>query len=384
MVVDSWDQPFNGTVVSSRRFATALLNRGHSVRVLCLAGATHPIEGVEYYRLPPLLIPGVTSIMERMRTFLARPEGRVIETALTGADLLHIQFPFFAGGAAASIAQAMGVPVVASFHLQAENILRNLYLPNRLFSPIVYWLFRNYIYRKCKLVIAPSPFAARLIGSLAVDVPVRVLSNGIPSTQLDAYRHREFMPEQVKVLCVGRLAREKRYDIIVNALAKTKKPERYTVTFAGTGPKKASIEKLCEQRRVSAKFLTPSDEQLASLYREADLFLHAGESELEGMSVMQAMAAGVPTLVSDSNMSAARELTTIKSSRFHFPDSRDLAARIDALAERPELVSELSRGNHQAVACLDHHNVVNELLEIYRQAIGSDKLSKLETFTATG
>ena len=368
MVVDSWDQPFNGTVVSSRRFASELIERGHTVRVLCLPGDSHPIEGIELYRLPPLAIPGVTSIMERMRTFLARPDREVIEAALSGANLLHIQFPFFAGGAAASAAKAMGVPAVASFHLQAENILRNLYLPNRLFSPVVYWLFRRYVYRKCNLVIAPSPFAARLIAGLAINVPVQVLSNGIPRSQLAAYRHRRSMPAQIKVLCVGRLAREKRYDLIVNALAETKEPERYTVTFAGSGPRKASIKKLCERRRVTAKFVTPSDEQLAQLYSEADLFLHAGESELEGMSVMQAMAGGVPTLVSDSCMSAARELTATDSGRFHFPDSRNLAAKIDALTDRPELVAELSEDNHQAVAALEHARMVDELIEIYHRA----------------
>ncbi|MEZ5559787.1 MAG: hypothetical protein R3E86_14745 [Pseudomonadales bacterium] len=70
IVIDPSDHPFNGTVVSTRRFVAALVARGVRVRLLTLgAGAVDdPRQRVSF---PPLRIPGVNRIIERMRSPLA-------------------------------------------------------------------------------------------------------------------------------------------------------------------------------------------------------------------------------------------------------------------------------------------------------------------------
>ncbi len=367
MVVDAWDQPFNGTVVSTRRFAEALLARGCSVRALALAGQEHPVPGVELYECPRLSIPGVNGIMDSMRVVLARPQADVVARALRGADVVHVQFPLFLGSAAITEARRQGIPVVSSFHVQAENILRNLGLPTRGLAGGVYALMRHYIFSRSALVIAPSAFAERLVKAVGITQPTAVLSNGIPAGQLAAFRERRGFLQQVRVLCVGRQAREKRYDIIIDALARVREPQRYSITFAGSGPAREQLEAQCLGLGLTARFMTPSDAELAGLYADADLFLHAGESELEGMSVMQAMAAGVPTVVSDSQASAAGGLTTLEACRFQFPDPSDLARKIDQLADEPALVRRASIENARAMAAFGHHASVDRLLALYAQ-----------------
>ena len=365
MVVDAWDQPFNGTVVSSRRFAEAMVAMGITVRVLALEGQAHPVAGVELYEFPKLSIPGVNRVMETMRVQLAKPARLRIREALQGASLLHIQFPLFLGGMAITEARRMQLPVVASFHVQAENILRNLKLPTPVLSTGVYALMRHFIFRHADVVLAPSAFARTLVRDAGIDGRVEVLSNGVPADQLAAFQERQELPEQVSVLCVGRHAPEKRYDLIIKALASVTDKQRFTVTFAGMGPARGALEKLSARLGVAASFVSPSDEELKALYARADLFLHAGESELEGMSVMQAMAAGVPVIVSDSQASAAGELTAIAESRFSFPDAGALARRIDELTQNPDLVNRISRENHEAMRRLDHRQSVNALLDVY-------------------
>jgi len=88
---------------------------------------------------------------------------------------------------------------------------------------------------------------------------------------------------------------------------------------------------------------------------------------LEGMSVMQAMAAGVPTVVSDSQASAAGGLTTLEACRFQFPDPSDLARKIDQLADEPALVRRASIENARAMAAFGHHASVDRLFALYAQ-----------------
>lgn len=370
MVVDGWDQPFNGTVVSSRRFAEALLARGVQVRVLAINGRSREVPGVELFQMRKLSVPGANKMMDLMRVPVAVPDRALIKRALAGASVLHVQFPLFLGAAAIKEARDMGVPVVSSFHLQPENILRNLKLPNFLFKRWIYRLMHRWIYKRSDRIIAPSPFARELLHrEMPVPVDVDVLSNGIPEKQLSAFRLRTRMPDRIHVLCVGRLAREKRYDLVIDALAMSRSADRVHVTFVGSGPMREALKKQSRRRGLSSSFVTPTDAELAELYAKADLFLHAGESELEGMSVMQAMAGGVPAIVSDSPDSAASTLLNHQTARFTYPDVRHFAQQIDCLCAPDGPIEVLSAAGHSIAKSLRFEDSVSQLLQIYRDMV---------------
>ena len=367
MVVDAWDQPFNGTVVSSRRFAEALMARGVQVRVLAIRGRERELPGVELFEMPKLSVPGLNHVIDQMRVPVAFPNRDIIRKALEGASILHVQFPLFAAAVAVTEAKKQRIPVVSSFHLQPENILRNLKLPNVFFKRWIYGLMHRWIYLRSDHILAPSRFAKQLLErEMPVGVPVDVLSNGIPEHQLRAYRLRTSMPEQINVLCVGRLAREKRYDIVIDAVAKSAFRDRLRVTFVGSGPVASVLKRRSQARGINARFVAPSDNELEVLYQQADLFLHAGESELEGMSVMQAMAAGVPTIVSDSVDSAASTLMTQQIARFTFPNPSHLASQINLLCAPEGPVAVLSAAGHAAARGLKLENSVAQLASTYR------------------
>ena len=126
MVVDPWSLPFNGTVVSTRRFIFALAASGFRIRVLAI-DADPAVDSAAFQRLS---IPGFNRIINTMRAPLARPERSKLRAALQDCDVVHVQFPFFLGHAAIGEAKRMGIPVVCSFHVQPENILRKVYYQN--------------------------------------------------------------------------------------------------------------------------------------------------------------------------------------------------------------------------------------------------------------
>jgi glycosyltransferase involved in cell wall biosynthesis len=184
------------------------------------------------------------------------------------------------------------------------------------------------------------------------------------------------MPDDINVLCVGRLAREKRYDLVIHALATSRAADRFRVTFVGTGPMRVALQKRCQILGLNSIFVTPTDAELAELYAGADLFLHAGESELEGMSVMQAMAAGVPVVVSDSADSAASTLLTHQMARFRYPDARHFANQIDRLCGPGGPVEVLSAAGHSAAKSLRFDDSVSQLVQIYRDMVFVEDKSK--------
>ena len=370
MVIDAWLEPYNGTTVSTRRFVTALEAAGHRVEILGIdangPGAIRTQGGATAFR--QLSIPGFNRLINSMRAPLAAPDRAKIREALGRCDLLHMQFPFFLGHAAVVEAQRMGVPVVCSFHVQPENILLNIGLKG---EPLRGWLYRLFIwafYQRADLVIAPTPFAADLLRDHGVTRPIRVVSNGVPA----AFFGRERAPVadgRVRILSVGRLAKEKSQETLLRAVAACAHRDRIDLTLAGAGPREEELKRLAAQLGLDVHIGPVSDADLLAGYAGADLFVHCGAVELEGMSVLEAMAMGLPILISDSPDSALARLIPDEARRFHASDPRDLAAKLDDWLERPEDLAAEGVSNRAFAEGFAHARSVEALVEAYEAVV---------------
>lgn len=366
VVIDPWAYPYNGTVVSTRRFVQALEAAGFDFRLLAIEGAWDEGErdGVGF---PKLSIPGVNRIIDRMRAPLARPVRQRLHRALSGCALLHVQYPFFLGHAAIREARRLGIPVLCSFHVQPENILDNLGLS----SPVlVRWLYRFLItgfYDHADRVLAPSEFAAGLLRGHGLTRPLSVISNGVPAEFFQA----KAVPQgdRFRVLAVGRLAREKQHETLLRAVAASRHRERIELTIGGVGPREAALRALAARLGVPARIGWLGADELLHAYAAADLVVHAGTAELEGMSVLEAMAAGNTVLVADCPDSACAHFVTDPRVRFATGDVRDLAGKIDRWLADGDARAARGEANRQFAAGLSHERSAARLAELYREML---------------
>lgn len=367
VVIDPWDYPFNGTVVSTRRFVESLTRAGFHFQLLALPG-----PGVaEDEAFAKLSIPGVNRIIDSMKAPLAKPDRAKIRRLLTGCELLHVQYPFFLAWAAMREARAMGIPVVCSFHVQPENILQNLRLSSR---TLVRWLYRfliRTIYSEADHVIAPSAFAATLLEQHGYSGPVWVVSNGVPERFFGVERQPPGAGRLL--LSVGRLAQEKQQETLLRAMALSKHRESLEVVLAGVGPREKYLNELAVELGIKARIGWVDDEELLSLYGRADLFVHAGTIELEGMSVLEAMAAGNTVVVSDSGDSACAALIHEANARFAMGDPADLAQRIDYWVERPDLRRSQGRFNRLFAQAHAHDKTSERLMRFYEEVLAENQ-----------
>ncbi len=363
VVIDPWDYPFNGTVVSTRRFIDSLSHAGYRFQLLALAG-----PGVaEADAFSKLSIPGVNGIIDAMKAPLARPERGKIRRLLRDCDLLHVQYPFFLARAAIDEARQLGMPVVCSFHVQPENILQNLHLSSLTLTRWLYRFLIRSIYSKANHVIAPSSFAAALLEKHGYAGPISVISNGVPERFFGVERQPPGEPELL--LSVGRLAAEKQQETLLRAVARSRHGRNMEVVLAGVGPREEYLKRLAADLELNARIGWVDDQELLSLYGRADLFVHAGIIELEGMSVLEAMAAGNTVIVSDSADSACATLIHETAARFRMGDPDDLAARIDYWLERPERRSSQGRFNRSFAEAHAHEQTSARLMGFYEEML---------------
>ncbi len=369
VVIDPWDHPYNGTVVSARRFVAALTAEGWDFRLLTI-GSEPEAEGCQRSGFPELRLPGVQHLIDRMRAPLARPQRWRLREALRGCDLLHVQFPFLLGHAAIGVARSLGMPIVCSFHVQPENLLRNLGIDNAALCKALYAMFLHRFYQRSDHVVAPSAFAAERLQAAGLTRPWSVVSNGVPEALFEL-PHRPGEDGRFHILSVGRLATEKDQASLLEAVARSRYKADIALHLVGLGPLQERLVTRARTLELDAHIGPVDDAALLDHYARADLVVHCGRVELEGMAVLEAMATGNAVLVAEAETSAASRLIGDPAWRFPAGNVAMLTSRIDeALASSTER-AQAGATNRRAALPHRHPRCAQALADLYRSVIGA-------------
>lgn len=367
MVIDAWDDANNGGVVSTRRFTELLRARGHTVEILA-TGAPAPGK----HPLKSWVIPTPGNIMEKMRLPFAWPDWKVLREVIPRQDVIHNHFPFWLGIRSIRVAREAGVPVVSTFHVQAEHLLHNVGIRSPRMVDWVYRFFLRTNYDPSDAVLCPSAFAEREIRRYGLTAPTAVISNGVPPEYRPLPRAEcETFPGKFTILTVGRLAREKRHDLMIEAIRRSRHEARIQLVALGDGPLKARLE---EQGKVLTnppifRWLKPHE--LVRWYGGADLGLHAADVEVECMSVLEAMACGLPCVIADSPLSATPQFAIGPDLLFPAGDREALTARIDRWIDDPEGLARAREGVRRKADDYRIEVSVEKLVALYRQVIAA-------------
>ena len=349
-----------GGLVSGQRFVTRL-RQEHEVT---LVSADPPSPG-------QVALPGFGTSIRRMREngfVFARPQRDKLARVFAASDIVHLQYPFWLSMVAFEEARKQHLPIVTAFHVQPENVLMNVGVRSQRLSDWLYRFWIDRLYNRSELVICPTAFAERKLREHGLLVPVEQVSNGTVSQatrQPDLRNTRDFF----LILMVGRLAREKRQDVLLRALRLCRHRQHVKVVLAGAGPEEGRLRALAERLPNEVEMGFVPQPRLDQLLATCDLFVHASEVELEGMSVLEAMSFGCPVLVADSSESAAS--TMALDERFSFPagDEKVLAQRIDALIEQPELRRASGEEYRKIARTFSFEESAQKLVSAYRTAI---------------
>ena len=333
LVIDQFDAANNGTTISALRFAGALSERGHEVRVACTWKPGAPGEDVQpfrHYLFDPLRIPGFNGVIARQGAALAKPDDAKLREALEWADVTHFMLPFWLCRRGKRIADELGVPSTAAFHVQPQNITYSLGLGQwRFVNNALYAAFRPYFNRFEHLHI-PSPYLAGELNSRGYRAQLHVISNGVdPQFVYRRDAKRPQWADRIVITTVGRHSKEKRHDLLIEAVRRSRHASQIQLVIAGYGPLTEKLEKLgasLPHRPVLGFF---PQAQLRDLLAESDLYVHPADAEIEGISCIEAFASGLVPVISDSPASAAGQFALDSRSLFRAGDPSSLAKAID-------------------------------------------------------
>lgn len=242
------------------------------------------------------------------------------------------------------------------------------------------------LYRTCDLVVATTPPQLDMIKEDYGIDPDRVFM--IPP----GYDDNRFFPvseasrqlirrrlgfTKPTVLALGRLATNKGYDLLIKAFAVLAKRQPDVVLHLAVGGAKidknekrilaelkALVTKLGLEKRVKfASFI--SDEDLADYYRAADQFVLSSRYEPFGMTAIEAMACGTPTVVTIHG-GLYRAVSFGRHALFADTfDKEDLGITMLKSFKHPRIAARLSRmGAHKARSLFTWTGIAQQLISL--------------------
>ena len=280
-------------------------------------------------------------------------------------------------------ARALGIKIVAHSHSQPENVFLNMPKFLNFLEPLLYWSWNKFLawlYSKADVIIYPSEMARELLHHLCEkNKRSEIISNGINTAEFkpidigNFYERFSIPRHHFYLVYVGRLYPEKSIQTLIKAMpAVIKKHPNALAVIVGRGYLRPKLEKLAENLGIKneVKFLGGVDDNdLIKAFNLADIFISPSLAELEGMTVLEAMACGKPIITTSAKMNAARFFVDGNGFLFEPENPADLAERIDTLLSDEKLRTEMAAASLKKSKQYDIHQSVEKLESLYYSLI---------------
>lgn len=377
LITTDWYSPaVNGVVTSVKNLRRGLEARGHEVRILTLSHDHHAREGdgVSYLGSVPagLIYPGA-----RLRTPMVRRS--VQELVDWQPDVVHSQCEFSTFFLARRIAEYLNIPLVHTYHTVYEDYT-HYFSPSVRFGKKAVAVFSRWVAAQTDCLIAPTGKVRQLLLDYGVDRPVFVVPSGIDLSRFggepDALRQAVLrqslgIPRENRILVsVGRLAEEKNIAELLQMRASLGEAP-VTLLIVGDGPDRARLEGiaaglgLTAPAVVFAGMVEPA--QVADWYQLGDLFVSASTSETQGLTYIEALAAGTPALCRADPCLAG--VLREGENGWQYRDAADFRRKLADFIAHPERRESLSAAARRSVEPYSVEYFAESAEDIYRQQI---------------
>ncbi len=304
LTCDRYYPAVNGVTTSVMNLKKALEKKGHEVKVVTLSEShdTKISSDVIYMgsHSARYVYPDVRAKMHPQQETL-RP---ILEWQ---PDIIHVNTEFSTFLYARKIAKTTNVPMILTYHTDYEDYVHYVHIPKLLGHPLVKRAVR-FIASRMEAVIAPTEKTKRLLESYHVNKRIDVIPTGL---DLDKYRTKT-SPEELSelrkrygiredvpsIIYLGRMGKEKNLSEIIDYLSRY---DRHDFQFicVGDGPDLSDIKAQVEASSIRSRTIFTgmvAQDEVAKYYRLGDLFVSASQSETQGLTYIESLAAGVPIL----------------------------------------------------------------------------------------
>lgn len=309
LFTETYYPEINGVATSVYMLKNELEKLGHNVYVFTTTTPGAPEIEHNVFRVHSL--PCILITERRVGLFYQHSLASVIKKL--NLDVIHTNTEFSLGIFGRIMAKELKLPIVHTYHTIYEDythyITKIKVLDGR--AKAFMRVFSKVCCNTVEEVIVPTEKTKELLMNYNVHQKINVVPTGIDLHKFDpslypkedtlALRKKYGIADNEKVLLyLGRISPEKNIKEILQGMPEymsRHKDVRFVIV--GSGPEKENLEQMVQELQLTDKVIftgpQPWDE-IGRFYQLGDVFVSASNSETQGLTYIEAMAAGLPVV----------------------------------------------------------------------------------------
>ena len=174
------------------------------------------------------------------------------------------------------------------------------------------------------------------------------------------------LPEDAFViLSVGELNKNKNHEVVIRAIAKLNNPNIHYV-ICGKGSLESYLKRLALELGIHEKVhLLGYRTDVVQIYKVSDLFIFPSQREGLPVSLMEAMASGLPVICSDIRGNSDLIDNKVEGYLVSYDDDKKIADYINIYIENNQLKKQFVKNNYEKILRFSIENVLLSLKKIY-------------------
>lgn len=380
---DTYAPDVNGVVTSVMLLQKTLEDHGHEVFVI----TNHPkLIDIQYtdhvLRLPGIKLKSLYGYV--MTSPIQLRAFRMIRKMKL--DLIHVHSDFGVGMFSRFISYRLNLPIVFTYHTEIENYTHYIN-PLELrsvekFSRFAVAKLSKQLGDHSTAVIAPSKKTKDMLLRYGVKKDIFVVPTGVDLERFSSASddekiraiRREFgiLDEECLFIYVGRIAKEKSIDLVIEGFAKVDfQQAKCKLLVVGDGPQlkelRQQVADLGLDGQVKFAGKKPAGE-VPYYYNAAQAFICASKTETQGLTYLEAMASGLPILARPDKV--LEGLVREGSTGYYFETAEGLARTIEAFVKLPkEDVVNVKKKIRSTIEKLDREVFYRNIMQVYESAL---------------
>lgn len=302
LFTDTYAPQVNGVSVSLQMISEGLKKRGHQVTIFAPRFPGYKDDQPSVVRLPSLKYlnnpPIYVAVLRTPRSTWSLTRRHF--------DVLHAHSPLSVGLLAYFTASTKNLPLIYTYHTSITDYTHYVkFIGGTSLVKYAAGWFSATSTNLGDQIVVPSPKFHRLLLEQKVTKPIHVIPNGIDLSMFKAAQNPGSLrnrlgvgPDAPILLTVGRMDPEKRLDFIVDAFIQiSERHPNAQLVFAGDGSARKGLEEKVAKTRAkdSIHFLGMVNRvDLPDVFHDATMFLSASTTEVHPISVIEAIASGLP------------------------------------------------------------------------------------------
>lgn len=309
LFTDTYYPEINGVAASVFLLREELKKRRHEVYVVTTTVPNAPEKEEGVFRVPSMRCKHISE--RRLGMFYQHKVDHIIRDLKL--DIIHTHTEFSLGIFGRIVAKESKLPTVHTYHTVYEEYTHYI-MPVHVLEKGVKSFARKYSEFFCNHgghIIVPTEKVKHLLERYQVKTEISVVPTGIDLSKFDRAQYGEALLSEKRaevglsgsekvILYVGRVAQEKNIGELLGMLPEflTHHPDTKFLVV-GDGPALPELRRQAMEERISEQVIfagaKPWDE-IGAYYALGDVFVSASQSETQGLTYIEAMAAGLPVV----------------------------------------------------------------------------------------